>query len=309
MNTPPSIGARERRWSRRAILKRTSALTATGLTVALAGCSILGADHATYWSDSGQLDVDYDGVMAAAREAGYEVEEPYYVNDTETRGVHPDGLTDLDERFGPDYRVFGFSRYHTETVFLEVSLTGEQPSMGLFDDRGAFEGIPVDSVPPEAWLIEQFTLVFDVFETDAREYAAALREQAAEGTDTPRVEVSEPLDFPGFYGAVESERTDVLGSETGGDGWYNETSLRDGQRFATVAFIVQSMAVIHHDGSRRYRLKLDRLGGFNLEVRLPVGEEIPEEEYRGVFRQLFEDVGLPPETVDDLTFEYSPSVW
>ena len=295
--------------TRRSVLRRAGTVAGAGAIASLAGCSILGADHATYWSDSGQLDVDYDGVMAAAREAGYDVEEPYYVNDTESRGVHPDGLTDLDEQFGLDYRVFGFSRYHTETVFLEFSLTGEQPSVGLFDDRGTFEGIPVDSVPPEEWLIEQFTLAFDVSEADAREYAEGLREQAAEGTDIPRVEVSEPLDFPGLYGAVESERTEVLGSETGGDGWYNETSLRDGQRFATVAFIVQSMAVIHRDGSRRYRLKLDRLGGFNLEIRLPVGEEIPEEEYRGVFRRMFEDVGLPPETVDGLTFEYSPSVW
>jgi hypothetical protein len=309
MNTPPSVAAPDRRWSRRSILKGTSALTATGLTAALAGCSILGADHATYWSDSGQFEVDYDAVMAAAREAGYDVEEPYYVNAEESRGVHPDGLTDLDEQFGPDYRVFGFARYHTETVFLEVSLTGEQPSASLFDDRGTVEGIPVDSVPPETWLTKQFTLAFDVSETDAREYAAALREQAAEGTDIPRIEVSEALDFPAFYGAIESERTDVLGSETGGDGWYNETSLLDDQRFATVSFIVQSMAIVHRDGSRTYRLKLDRLGGFNLEVRLPVGEEIPEEEYRDVFRQMFEDVGLPPETVDGLTFEYSPSVW
>lgn len=302
-------GSSDRNWTRRSVLRRAGVVAGSGAMASLAGCSILGADHATYWSDSGQLDADYDAVMAAARDADYTVEEPYYVNDTTSRGVHPDGLTDLDERFGPDYRVFGFSRYHTETVSLEFWLTGEQPSASLFDDRGAVDGFPVDSVPPEAWLTEQFALAFDLSETDAREYAAALREQAAEGTDIPRVEVSEPIDFPEFYESVESERTEVLGSETGGDGWYNETSLRDGERFATVAFVVQSMAIRHRDGSRTYTLKLDRLGGFNLQVRLRPGEEIPEEEYRGVFRRMFEDVGLPPETVDGLTFEYSPSVW
>ena len=47
--------------------------------------------------------------------------------------------------------------------------------------------------------------------------------------------------------------------------------------------------------------------GFESLVNL--AEEILENEYRQVVRDLFEDVGLPTEVVDDLTFEYADSIW
>jgi hypothetical protein len=35
----------------------------------------------------------------------------------------------------------------------------------------------------------------------------------------------------------------MSGSETGGDGWYKETSYQDGTRYATVDIIVQSAEI------------------------------------------------------------------
>jgi hypothetical protein len=279
------------------------------VAASLAGCSTLNADEASYWSDSLQVDVEYDDALAAAREAGYTVEEPFYVSSKEPRGIAPDGLADLETRFGPGYRVFGFSLFHTDRVFIEVGVTGETPSVSLFDEATVAEEFPIESIPPEAWLVDQFTLAFDVSEADARDHAADLREQAAEGTDIPSVDVSAAVDFAAVYERVAAERTEASGSPTGGDGWYTETSFRDDRRFATVYFIVQSAEIRRRDGDRTYTLKLDRLGGLYARVGLPVGEEIPEEEYRNVFRELFEDIGLPPAAVDELTFEYSPSIW
>lgn len=294
--------------TRRGFLRRTGAAVGAGATAAVAGCAGLGADHASYWSDSGQVDADYDSVLAAARDAGYAVDEPYYVGDTRPRGVHPEGIAAFDDRFGPDYRVFGVTFFANATVFLEFWLTDDVPTVTLGDERGGDE-FDVASVPPEPWLREHISLVFDVDEADTEEYAADLRRQAAEGDSNPTVGVDAPVTFERVYDAIEAERTGVTESSTGGDGWYEEISNRDGQRFATVDFVVQSAEIRHEDGDRTYVWKLDRLGGYYLQVTLPVGEEIPEDEYLGVFRSMFEDVGLPPDSVDDRAFEYSSSVW
>jgi hypothetical protein len=278
-------------------------------TASFAGCPTLGADGASYWSDSLQVDVEYEDALAAAREAGYTVEEPFYVGSKEPRGIAPEGFSDLETRFGDGYRVFGFSLFHTDRVFVEFGVTGETPSVSLFDEAVVADGFPVESVPPEAWLVERLTLAFDLSAPGARAHAADLREQAAEGTDIPSVDVAAAVDFDAVYEFILSERTEATGSPTGGDGWYTETSVRDDRRVATVFFIVQSAEIRRRDGDRTYTLKLDRLGGLYARVGLPVGEEIPETEYRDVFRELFEDIGLPPQTVDELTFEYSPSIW
>lgn len=305
----------DRRTTRRSAVRAAGATMAGALTASLAGCVAFGADHASYWSESRQLEVNYDAVMAAARDAGYEVEEPYYVGTREARGLAPEGITPLDQAFGPAYRVFGFSLFHTDFVFIECWVTGDDPSVSLFDERVVVEEFPIESVPPEAWFVDRLTLAFDVSDAEAREYAAELREQAAEGTDVPRIDVSASVTFHDLYAHLESARVGATGSETGGDGWYKETSIvgtDDGpppSRLATIDFIVQSMEIRRRDGDRTYTMKIDRLGGFYLRIRLPVGEEIPEPEYRDVFRELFEDVGLPPEVVDDLPFEYEPSIW
>jgi hypothetical protein len=293
---------------RRSFLRRSGAAAAGSVTAAsLAGCSIPGADHASYWSESGQVDADYDAVLEAASDASYDVEAPYYVGSRNAAGLAPDGRPDLESRFGPGYRVFGFSFYHAPQVLLEVWLTDDPPTATLIDDRGVGE-FPVASVPPEAWLVDRLTLAFDVDETDAREYAADLRKRATEGTSTPTVGVDAPVRFEAVYEAITEDGAEISGSSTGGDGWYTETATRDGQRIATVDFVVQSAEIRRSDGDRTYVLKIDRLGGFYLHVTLPVGEELPEEEYRGVFRELFSDVGLPPEAVDALAFEYAPSI-
>lgn len=246
--------------------------------------------------------------MTAARDAGYTVEEPYYVGSTEPRGIHPSEFADFDDRFGPEYRVFGVTFYPSTGVYVEFLFTPRIPTVTLGDERGVDE-FPLSSFPAEAWLRERLSLVFDVSASGVGEYVEDLRSQAAEGTSNPTVGVDAPITFQRIYEAIESERNSASGSDTGGDGWYKETSSVDGRRFAVVDVVVQSMEVRHEDGRRTYTLKLDRFGGLYLTVRLPVGKEIPEEEYRSTFRQLFEDVGLPADVVDELSFEYSGSVW
>lgn len=297
--------------TRRSFCRNAGAIGAAAAIGSLAGCVGPWSDAAYYWSDPGQVgsgDADYEAVDSNARETGYTVEEPYYVNGREPGGIHPEGIGHLDEWLGPDYRVYGFGFYHSPPVLLSVGLAGGT-TLAVYDDRTVMDDFPVESFPSEEWLVERIRLSFDVGEETAATYAADLREQVVEGTQTPRIDVSEPVTFPAVYAHFEDERTDAIGSETSGDGWYAETSLRDEDRFAEVDFVVQSLAVVHRDGNREYRLKLDRLGGFNLRIELPAGEEIPETEYREVFREMFEDVGLDPEHVDGMEFEYTSSIW
>lgn len=304
LSTPPP-GPRLRR---RSVLARIGAAAGAAVTASLAGCASIGADHASYWSESRHLDVDYDAVLTAARGAGYAVDEPYYVGTKEARGVHPDGFAAFDARFGPAYRVFGITFFADPSVLAEIWLAGATPTVTLVDDRGVGE-FPVESLPSDTWLLDRLTLAFDVSEATAREHVAKLREQVTEGTSTPSIDVDAPVSVPRVYAAIEAERTDAAGSETGGDGWYKETSYRDGTRHATVDVVVQSARIGREDGARTYTIKLDRLGGLYVTIRLPVGEEIPEDEYRRVLRGMFAAVGLPPDVVDDLAFEYAASIW
>jgi len=53
-------------------------------------------------------------------------------------------------------------------------------------------------------------------------------------------------------------------------------------------------------------------GFVRADIAMPggsAGKEIPEEEYITVFREMFENLGLPAEKVDEIKLNYSPSIW
>lgn len=302
--------------SRRRFLKTVGATLSLATSTALAGCQGLpfgpGADSAYYHAYGPSLDVDYDAVMDAARNEGYTIDEPYYVGTKEPEsGFHPAGLPDLGGRFGPDYRVMGVTFFYTQPIFLELWFAaGDEPvTASVFNDSTMSGDFDITSLPPEDWVVPRLTLAFEMEEARAREYVEMLKDAVTGGTDIPSVEITEEPTFSRTYESLTDEATASNGSETHGDGWYEVTFVREGIRFATVDFVVQSMKVIHRRGEHSYTVKLDRLGGFNLTIELPPQEEIPEDEYRDVFRRVFSDVGLPPEIIDDLTFEYTPTVW
>lgn len=302
--------------SRRRFLRNVGAATAITTSTVLAGCQGLpigpGGNAAYYYAYGPELDVDYDQVMDTAADAGYVVDEPYYVGTKDTNsGFHPAGLPELDDRFGPGYLVFGVTFFYTQPIFVGLWFSaGDEPAtVSIFDESTVSGDFEVTSLPPEEWLVPRLTLAFEMGAEQAREYVGTLKERIADGTDIPSVEVTETPAFPRTYESLTDDATDTRGSKSHGDGWYEVTFSRDENRFATVDFVVQSMKIGHRRDEHTYTIKLDRLGGFNLTVELPAQEEIPEEEYRGVFRQMFDDVGLPPEVVDELTFEYTPTVW
>lgn len=146
-------------------------------------------------------------------------------------------------------------------------------------------------------------------EAGARSYVEAFKDTISEGTANPSVEIEESPAFPRTYESLTDDATSTTASDTYGDGWYELTLFRGEERISAIDFVVQSTKVILHRGEHEYTIKIDRLGGFNLTIELPPQEEIPEEEYRLVFREMFANIGLPPDVVDELTFEYTPTVW
>ena len=53
-------------------------------------------------------------------------------------------------------------------------------------------------------------------------------------------------------------------------------------------------------------------GFIRADITMPIGsagKEIPEEEYRTVFREMFENLGLPAEKLDEMELDYTPSIW
>jgi len=49
-------------------------------------------------------------------------------------------------------------------------------------------------------------------------------------------------------------------------------------------------------------LWVERLGGVGMGIKLDGKEEIPEEEYRRIFKDMFVNLGLPAEKVDEFEF-------
>jgi len=80
-----------------------------------------------------------------------------------------------------------------------------------------------------------------------------------------------------------------------------------------IRYFIPAAEVETFDKGNEYKLELSASGNVKLEIIMPVGgsgEKIPEEEYRAVFKEMFENMGLPPEAVDRFEFSYSSSrVW
>jgi hypothetical protein len=91
-----------------------------------------------------------------------------------------------------------------------------------------------------------------------------------------------------------------------------EVFLKNGNRLGSVRCFVPEAEVVNYDKENKYIVELDASGKVRLEIIMPPGsrETIPEEEYRAVFREMFEEMGLSPEAVDSFEFFASSSrVW
>lgn len=302
--------------SRRSLMRSGLGFAGIVSGISVAGClGLPGSDHARYYnvSDISVEDFDYDATKQAAEAADYTVDGPYYGTLKEPTGIHPDGLSDLDARFGDDYRVDHVVRHYTPSTRVVAGFRPDGPTeLYLRDERAWTSADPFrpEYMPPANWLREWLTLLFAIDTTRADEYVQELVDViTAEETDLPSIEVAEEVTFDAVYQFLTREHTSTTATHSQGAGWHVVTYTRDDTQLADVAYRLQSTKVSQERGQATYVVQFDPLGGVGLEITLPAGETIPESERRDVFREQFSAIGIPPDLVNDVEFEYVASMW
>lgn len=304
---------------------------------ALFALTLMSSDHA-YYSVSGKNlgEIDYEDVIFDAKKAGYTVDGSYYVNLKADHGLHPQNIKELDERFGDDYRIEWVYFYYTEDSGFEATLPTKhdgETKIHFFNESIHTSPltnttlIPVEpgeipiepgeeveakfkltNLPSDEWVIEKFKLMFGFDEQKARHYLTQLKDSINRDQE-PEILIKEAPDLLAVYNNFKEISSNSTFSLPVGEGSCKETFYKGDEKIGTIPYTVPNVRITHRDKGHEYTIKIDRLGGVNLRIKLDVRDKIPEEEYRSVFKDMFVDIGLPPERVDEFEFKYRPSIW
>ena len=278
---------------------------------ALFGLVLVGSDVASYSSEGVVVaGLEYDDVLANADAAGYTVER------VGSSGFHPQGIDELDAELGPEYAVFRvIFEYDADSRMWATIYANEGVTEVRFFADDLREPFTEAHLPPDDWVIEQFVLAFDVDETTAEAYLDELTDDirttdpSTPGASTPTITVGESVDFAAVHDEFTSRATDVTASATDGSGWHERRYYVDDTRIGGVDFVVERVVIEHRTDGHTFSVHVDRLGGVNAGVESHPSRIYEEDEVRAVVREMFVDMGIPPDTVDRLAFEYRGSVW
>jgi len=299
---------------------------------ALFALSLIYSNHAYYSAPGKNLgEIDYENVIFNAKKAGYTVDGPYYVNvkAKDAHGLHPQNIKELDERLGDDYRTMWVYFYYTEDSEIEATLPrkqGGETKIRFFNEsiytppptsttpilidpgEEVEEKFKLTNLPSDEWVIEKFKLMFGFDEQKAHYYVTQLKDSINRDQE-PEILIKETLDLLAVYNNFKETSSNSTFSLPVGEGSCKETFYKRNEKIGTIHYTIPNVRIIHQDEGHEYTLKINRLGGVNLQIKLGVGDKIPEEEYRGVFKDMFVDIGLPPENIDEFEFNYVPTIW
>lgn len=283
--------------------------------------ALIYADQANYYSESIELGSPeyYERATSNAKEAGYKT-ELYYVNakENEISGLRPGAVEGLDPILGSDYLVTEIKFYYSNSSFLKVSFSENKEAIISFENEKIYEGSPEESnvkgLPNKEWLINKFKIIFGMEE---KEIEADLPKEILGANNEILVApltVPKPLDFAATRRHLIKEATNSIfdTKNARGEGGCSETFYNNGNKTGNIDYIVPNIEISHREGWHTYIIKIDRTGGMYLKINLgpnSAGETIPEEEYRNVFKKMFEDLGLPQEKLSGLAFNYNGYVW
>jgi len=224
--------------------------------------------------------------------------------------VHPPGIKELDEWFGGDYRFWSVGYFYGEKkYFSTVKYQGSTDiEISFFNEDRTFAPFQPEDLPPDEWIVEKFRLMFDINEQESRNYLTQLKDSIDKSPET-KISIEKEINVTAVYFDLKGTSSNSSISPTSGDGWFKETFYNGDKKIGFLDFIVPNTGIIFQDKGHEYKIKIDRLGGVVTEIKLSPNEKIPEEEYRGIFKEMFVNLGLPPEKVDEFKFEYNPTVW
>lgn len=289
-----------------------------GALVAI-GAWVFTADRATYTAQPQQIEgVDFETAVENARGAGYTVRGPEYVD--RPPGYAPRDASELLDRYGPDLRVQSITYSHgpSDLTVVFPARDGEPSRVVLTNGSVWSDGYTVADLPPEDWMVARLGEAFAVDERTARSYVDDLAAEIGDPSPDiplrphapgPSISVRDTPDPTGARTALFEASTNTSVSPTGGDGSFVEFFDTGDRTSALIVYQVPRIVITVREGNARYRLWLDRLGGVRVQVALPAGERLPEAEYRGQYRTMFDTLGLPPDAVDAFEFEYDASTY
>lgn len=271
---------------------------------------LFSSDMASYRSGEVYLGpVDFNEVLANAENVGYDSSTRWM---DDSCGFVPGNVDEVAGRFDTGFLVSRVEIYSDKRTYLEVSRYQNVTSLGFINQSHASFSKPLEpsEFPDERWMLDTLGLLLGLDEVGSAECLEELKDAAKNQTGfSVRIEVNETLDFPVVYAYLDEISTD---SSFNSGMWNDEVFYRDGKKLGYVAYLVPEATISTTSSSDEYGIDLSSKGFARLDIRMhrfSSGKEIPEEEYRTVFREMFVKLGLPPEKVDEFEFEYSPSVW
>ena len=236
------------------------------------------------------------------------------VNTKDTIGVHPSNTKELDERFGEDYRFLSVTYYYRENVYFSTwhSESGTDISFYNEDRPDTLAPFKPEDLPPDEWIVEKFSLMFGITEQESRDYLTQLKDSIGNSPETSgQISIRKGLEIATVYSKLKDTSTNSNVSPTSGEGWIKETFYSQDKKIGVLDFLIPNTRVILQDNGHEYIIRIDRLGGVHMEIKLGAREEIPEEECHRIFKDMFVNLGLQAEKVDEFEFEfeYIPGLW
>ncbi|MDB2244652.1 hypothetical protein PN419_03965 [Halorubrum ezzemoulense] len=296
---------------------RPVAVAVVGTVVAVAAAYavfagvLVGSDVASYTSDGVTVpDLAYEDTLERADAAGYAVER------VGSSGFHPTGIDDLDADLGPEYEAFRVTYDHASAARLWATFHAEEgiTVVTLFPDD-ADGDLTVDDLPPEEWLVDRLALLFEMDEATAAAYveeietAVSTGDPTEPGASTPSVEVDEPVAFRAAYDDLTARATTVNATSTPGSGWHERVYHAGDERLGSAEFVLSRATVTREVDGYTYRVHVDYHGGVAVDAQTRATRTFEEDAVRAAFREMFVEMGVPPETADHLQFLYRGSVW
>ncbi|MCC4768623.1 hypothetical protein FXW07_18975 [Methanosarcina sp. DH1] len=268
-------------------------------------------DQASYSGDTVDVGpIDYNSIVTKTEKAGYDLSGPYTKLD-EANLIDPGNVESLEDRFKTDYRVSRIALYYNLNTCLEFTKDEKNQTLVTLynyshhNDAGDITPQMPSMFPDDSWMLKMLGMSLGLNETESGEFLKQLKNESPEQKGVVSLTTKENVDFPAVYAYLNQSKTATfIGSE---DKFYrNDTKL------GCVEFVIPETTITRKHHFSTYNIYVSSSGFIRTDIYMPTGsagKEIPEEEYRTVFREMFENVGLPTEKLDEIEFDYTPSIW
>jgi len=271
-------------------------------------------DQASYYGDTVDVgSIDYNSIVTKAEKAGYDLSGPYTRLD-KANLIELGNVESLEDRFKTDYRVSRVELYYNLNTYLEFKKDDKNQTLVTLynyshhNDAGDITPQMPSMFPEDSWMLKMLGMSLGLNETKSGEFLKQLKNESPDQKGVVSLTTKENVDFPAVYTYLNQSSIKTV---TGSDTWNEDKFYRNG-KIGCIQFVIPETTITRTHNSNKYNIYVSSSGFIRTDIDMPIGsagKEIPEEEYRTVFREIFENVGLPVEKLDEIELNYSPSIW